>query len=259
LVPLDQGATVSHGRVILVGLNGDEASDADLTWHWEATGGANDQARVEASIRGPSAPSALIFAGPAADALQGCTVNGETADADQGTPDMQFNVSQDVESLDVYPKEKLKVLSLTTNTGIESPYVVCRVGEGLSSADPPEHRLYVPELVAFVDGVRSTLSDETTPICVSQKTDDSPFEQACSGVASRAWLSDTTLSVTRDDEQWRRDFRLLLLGGLLGLGAQALWEALGLAIAYIGPQRQTHPLKKPALDKTSGVPRDGHT
>lgn len=235
---VDHGATVSHGRVILVGLGGNEDSTAGLSWRWEATDRANDSAEVVASITGPSAPSALIFAGPAAYAVNGCMVNGQSADLDQGTLDTQFNVSRDVELLDVYSIDKLKVLRLTTNTGIESPYVTCEIGEGLSSSDPPEHQLYVPELVAFVDGTPSTQLDDSTSICVSQDADDSASESVCSGVASRAWLSDAMLSITRDDEQWRRDFRLLLLGGLLGLGAQAVWETLGSAVRFMGRRRR---------------------
>ena len=227
LVPVDLGATTNNSEILLVGTNGDTSSGGRLIWTWDSDGRGGDVAYVTASLSGPRGEGALIFAGPVTHALGDCTNLGDPASLSAGLPNAtSISILEEVRRLDVYSRADVSYLALRVDSGRNSPYVTCEIGPGLAVADPPGHRVYTPNLRAVIAG-RPKYSDVFMPdLCVERVVFDATTssESNCQGMEGSAWLWGSLSYLERVDETWRRELRLMLLGVLLGLIAQVLWE-----------------------------------
>lgn len=222
LVPPDLGAVANHSRVYLLGLDGDDSSRATIRW----TSDSDDAIAFAASMWGHASDSVLIFAGPITSTIHDCTVNGRPAKLQEGPPGFEFDALLEQETLDAYAPDRVLRLPLRTALGADSPYAACEVGAGLSSAEPPSHWIYTPELTIAVEGLEEDNFSAASNICVYRSVADNSSDQECADPNGRASVSDQLVELQRPREQWFRDLKLTLLGLLVGLVAQGAWDLL---------------------------------
>ena len=226
VLPTDMGAVDSHSRIFLFGTSGDDSSRARVQWASDS----DDDVSFMASIEGPEAVSALVFAGPVSALMKNCEVNARPVQLQPGFPGSEFDSQLRSEALDSYSSANVAHLPMKTTSDAASPYVACEVSGGFSSSEPPSHLVYTPELVASVDGfVDDDPLLDSRSICVERSVADDSSDQVCANVTGRAEIGYQLQEIQRPREQSSRDLKLALLGLALGLIAQGVWELAGRA------------------------------
>lgn len=222
LVPVDLGATANHSRVYLFGVSGDSSSRATLSW----TSDKANHIDFFAAIESPVADSVLVFAGPITQTITDCTLDGEPTELHVGPPDAQFAGLMELQAIAAYPDADVLHLQMRTSVGPTSPFVSCSVGDGLSSSAPPSHAVYTPELVVAVEGSPKGISEASRNICIERSVADYTNERVCAEESGTASVADELVELERPRDQWQRDVKLTVLGLLLGLMAQGVWDLL---------------------------------
>jgi hypothetical protein len=176
-----------------------------------------------------------VFGGPITKRIEGCFFNGNPVKPEPGMPNLGFKVPDDaVFSLRGRDGESVSHIDFVGDSSPGDTVLRCDL-EGFASDDPPVHRLYTPELVAYAEGSDRATDEQLRlePVCVKSNiaVEEENGERCAEAYQPVASLSQREDLVTKPEEQGIRDARLILVGALAGIAASLL---PGLVMAAAG-------------------------
>lgn len=217
---------------------GGEYYTARLDWSTRIKEGRSSS-DLYAIIRSGTARGSLVFGGPITKRIGHCFFNGKPVKPQPGTPALGFEVPDDaVFWLRGRDDESVSHIDFAGDSSPGDTVLRCDL-EGFASDDPPIHRLYTPELVAYAEGSDRATDEQLRlqPVCVksSMAVEEENGERCAEAYQPVANLPQRDDLVTKPEEQGIRDSRLILVGALAGTAASLLPGLVVTAAGVIEP------------------------
>lgn len=246
-----------------------------LSWDWTVEDG---KARATVTVTSDGEVDTdiwLILTGPIASAIKvddwSCVHGLTTTLPGQVAPGSKDGHAPWGNNFWEAPKDQIYSIQLMNKSWTVSddppPYIyrrfaaACSVGNGFASDDPPTHRLYHPRLMAGLHTALTLNAEDQkwsslglNSLCARRSWQGSVSEQACASQADPwgASLKESLTEGTIESEQGWRDARLLGLGVLAAVAAQALFELLRESTIGATDQRlsSTHQAETPRASQS---------
>lgn len=210
-----------------------------LSWDWSVENGSTHPTLFATVSGGAAARGSLILGGPIAHLVADCHLNGVAITPVEGMPnDLGFKIPHDIYfSFDGRTTGTITRIDFSGDAGPGGQVIYCSAA-GLGADDPPLHRLYTPDLLAFAGDSQTASLTQLRSVCVGTTPSITKGSEQCADqnrLVPAVYASDQL--ITLPDEQGMRDARLILLGSLAGASAAVLADFLGwiLARATTGP------------------------
>lgn len=227
-------AVDDHSFVVLFTERGD-AKYTNLSWDWSIS--KADGGTLFATSQSRAIGGYLILAGPVAQSVKDCHLNGESVESVDVAPrtfDDEAKFPEQVRfDLSGRTPGTIRKIAFygSPDPGFGGNVLHCELPKTMRADDPPVHRLYTPALAAYQEGeTRETGTRNWTEesMCVeSGAVANVEAARSCATTAEPVpSLYDHEDLITVPQEQGSRDGKLIAVGALAGAAAAALWSAI---------------------------------
>lgn len=231
--PSSPGTSDSLDRQSVVALLatplGGDYSTARLDWSWDLDAKGSSSPVLSAIINSRVASGTLVFGGPISQTVGDCYLNGEEVRPTLGRPeDLGFAVPKDVTFwLDGRQEGTISRIDFDGDPGPGGNVIRCGA-DGFSIDDPPVHRTYSPELLAYVAGSESASNEQLSNSSVCTSSEDLSEVRREDRCATEyqpvAYTYQQSMLTSRPEEQGIRDARLVVVGAAAGAVAAFILE-----------------------------------